>query len=175
MPVDNNPDNEASPHESYPQIFTRDGDAILVALPLHLVDQLGVFAKVVATTVQDSAAPGYDRICSPVDPTVLDDDPLARLERQCAVTGVSDVMLASLHSTSLTVEEAEAWLRVLTMFAAVFASVVGVETDEDRAVLGEGPSYILGLLQVLQCSLVQALDPESFAADEEYYKSVKDE
>lgn len=131
---------------------------ILVDLPEPLLAFVANMAYQVRQTVADSSAPGYERICSPVDPSLDDDDPLARLERQYSIESIASGVLESLDSPALTEEQAEAWLSVMTMANALRAHLFGVFTDDDRAALGPEESLLLDVSPSLQFMLVEALD-----------------
>lgn len=140
-------------------IFTRfSPESITLTMPYQLREFLRDAATLVKTSVADQASPGYQRVCSPIDPSMDDDDPLARLERQVSVEADASDMLESIYSTSLTNDQAESWLRVLTMSSAIRAHIAGVYCDDDMANLDPFDAAAFSVTTYLQVSLANALD-----------------
>lgn len=118
-------------------------------------------AEAVRRAASDGAAPGYERVCGPIDPSLDDDDPLTRLERQVLVEDRCRVVTESAGAPELTLDQAEAWLSVLTTFTGLLAQTHGIVDDETREQAeAQDPEFAAGLniTQVLQQILVDGLD-----------------
>lgn len=133
-------------------------DEIEVRLPARLVDFVVSAAVALRRTAELPGTPGFDRVFgrpidadAPGDPTVL-------LSRQLMVDDVTAVVEASAGKRRISLDEAEAWLKVLGMTLGRRAAELGVVTDADREALGEGDQATIAVLQTLQIAMVQAID-----------------
>ncbi|MGH8981088.1 MAG: hypothetical protein ACRDWE_08715 [Acidimicrobiales bacterium] len=127
-------------------------------LPRTVLQFLGVAAERLRRV---DAAPGsaaYARLFGRVDEEHPTDDPVVVLTRQLMVDEIAAAVSASCANSSISDEEAEAWLAVLGMTVSLHASELGVDTDEARDALGDEDRAFIAALQHLQLCLIDALD-----------------
>jgi hypothetical protein len=77
-----------------------------------------------------------------------------------SIEALCEDVRTSAENSELTADQAEAWIRVLTMSSAILAHIAGIFCDDDREAADQDVSNYLGLSNALQCSIVCALDPE---------------
>jgi hypothetical protein len=83
---------------------------------------------------------------------------------------VAAVVFDSAFSKVITFEDAEAWLRVLTLASSTLAHVAGVFTEKDSHTLDPPTKAVFFVLSCLQCMVMFALDPDIEAASQEVYE-----
>lgn len=135
----------------------REG-AVGVELPEFWRSVVSSSAELVETILNSPDSPGYSRISGPIDVAVDYDDPLVALERQMAMESLTEMVVRTSQAEILTPEEAEAWLKVLSMACVALASSLGVIDEESLNRLDPGVKAHLGLFQALQSQLLSVLD-----------------
>jgi hypothetical protein len=145
--------------ERTPLSLNPDG-SIYIGLPPEVRAFMQDRAQEVATTLNDPADEGYGRLCGPVDPSLDDDDPLVRLERQMSIESLCNLVSQSADKEDLTAPEAEAWLQVLTMAASILATRLGLYEQDSTESLDPITKMYFSLSGSLQCALALALDPD---------------
>ena len=133
--------------------FKRMGaDAIEVCVPISVVE----LVLTLASTVCESFA----ELSTRIDESVAFDDPLVCLERQMTIEATCATVLSTGAQHVLTDDQAEAWLKVLSMGLALSVARFGVTDDASVERLDEQQTALVSLLQMLQVILIDALDAE---------------
>jgi hypothetical protein len=99
------------------------------------------------------------RLASPMNPELDDDDPLARLERDSSIEAACDLVIRTATTNPITTEIAGVWLRVSTLASAILAAELGVQSADDRADLNSVDGMTLSLFGALQHELACVIDP----------------
>lgn len=134
-------------------------------IEVHLRARVADFVVDAARTLRQAAerpgSPGFDRVYgASVDPDGPD-DPSVTLSRQLMVDEMTAVVEASARKRRISLEEAEAWVKVLGMTLSSRVAELGVVTEEDRAALGRRDQAMIMLVHALQFELLAALEAEA--------------
>lgn len=113
-----------------------------------------------STVANDPGQPGFSRIYGPIDPSLDDDDPLARLERQYEFESVLDVARTVKPDAPLSIVQCETLLCLFTVYCSVLAETWGLYQDSDLDELSLDRYTTLGLAQMMQYELLTVLDDE---------------
>jgi hypothetical protein len=139
--------------------IARAGDGVIeVDLPDVLHRFVLLAAEAVRASAGDPGSAGHRRLFGRIDEGADRDDPLATLARQVAIEGAGTAVERTWRSTRLTDDEAEAWLRVLSMALSLRAGELELAVEEDLDALDPRQRAYLEVFQVLQALLVEALD-----------------
>jgi hypothetical protein len=136
----------------------REPGRIEVRLPDTVVDFLNVAAERLQRVGEEPGTVAYGRLFGHVDEGHPTDDPAVVLTRQLMIDDITASVLSSAAKSSISDDEAEAWLALLGMTVAVHAAELGVRSDEARDALGPGDRAFIAALQHLQLCLIDALD-----------------
>ena len=129
-------------------------------LRARVVDFVVDAARRLEQAVERPGSAAFDRVYgAAVDPDAPE-DPSVRLSRQLMVDEVTATVEASARKRRISVEEAEAWLKVLGMTLSSQIADLGVVTEADRAALGRRDQATIVLIQALQVELLRALEAE---------------
>ncbi len=140
-------------------MFTRRDDTTIELDIAPLRPYLLQLLEVVERAAVETTSPSHQRLYGPINPDLVDDDPLARLEREIAMESSVALVRAQLDAPTITVEDARCWISVLSLAAAAIAAEYGVVDDETRATLDEGTEVALRLASYVQVHLVEAISP----------------
>jgi hypothetical protein len=135
-------------------------DIILVEMPNQLRTFIDAMAQEVRLTLGDPTMPAHPRLAAPINPALNDDDPLSRLEREMTIETNCDIVFASVALRTITLDQARAWQKVLSVAAGLRAHELGVVTAADRENLDEMNDAFFTALSALQYRLIVAIDPE---------------
>lgn len=145
--------------------FVRAGaDRIEVWLPQPVVEFLGLAAERLRRVGGKPGTAAFARLFGQVDEEHDADDPAVVLSRQLMIDDVATSVAASCDKPVISDDEAEAWLELLGMTAAVRAVELGVHSEEARDALGDDDRTFIAVLQHLQLSLIDALDTPPLTA-----------
>jgi hypothetical protein len=137
----------------------RDGGTIVVELAEPDRQLVAVVAEGVRHVAESPTSPGFARLYNPLDESAVDDAPLATLERQMAIDRLCDTVHESCRAERITDEQAEAWMKVLGMAAALAAANAGIRTEADTEAMAPDLSALVDFLRALQVMLAVGLDP----------------
>ncbi len=138
--------------------MARSADGTIeVDLPKSLRRFVAEAALAVRRTAEDPAAVGHGRIMRPLEETAEDDDPLVTLERQSSIEEICALVEATARNERLTDDEADAWMKVLSLTLAIRAGQLGLTGDDDPERLDASESEQIRFLQALLVLLVDAL------------------
>ncbi len=137
----------------------RDGGAIVVRLAEPDRQLVATVAEGVRHVADGPTSPGFARLYPPLDESADDDPPLATLERQMAIDRLCDTVHESCRADRITDEQAEAWMKVLGMAAALAAANAGIRTEADAEAMAPDLSALVDFLRALQVMLAVVLDP----------------
>jgi len=148
-----------------PPFVRREAGRIEVRLPATVVKFLSVAAQRLRRVGEEPGTVAYSRLFGHVDEEHSTDDPAVVLTRQLMIDEISASVTASAGNSSISDDEAEAWLALLGMTIAVHAAELGVRSDEARDALDPAERAFIAALQHLQLCLMDALDTPAPAGD----------
>jgi hypothetical protein len=134
----------------YFEVNTNEGLSVL----------LGALVELVRQATNTPFSNGGQKLTMPMDPQVDDDDPLARLERDSGIEGDIATATRTIRASTISTDDAYAWMRICTLARSIMAAEFGVHTSEDLDDLGEYENSMLELSNFLSWNLAIALDPE---------------
>ena len=130
-----------------------------VAVDLHddVRDFVRQCADFVIATRSATDSPAHQRVYGPINVELDDDDIFATLEREMKVDALCELVSSSADKSVLSEEEADAWLKVLSMTCSGLAANFGIGDESDLDRLDWVEEQQLRLVQALQWSLVSAM------------------
>lgn len=127
----------------------------------RVLDFLVDAARSLRQAAEQPGSAGFDRVYgASIDPD-SPDDPSVTLSRQLMVDDLTAIVESSARKRRLSLEEAEAWLKVLGMTLASRVADLGVVTEADRAGLGRRDQGMIMLVHALQVELLAALEADA--------------
>ena len=138
--------------------FRRTPTAVVVDLPTEVRTWLIGLATDAGTEVVEVGGATNRRLLGPIDLTADHDDPLLELQRQMAVEGPLNVLVATAMATEISEDEAEQWIRALQMVLAAAAARFDLRTEDDVASLAREAHGAITTLQAIMSLLMDALD-----------------
>lgn len=149
------------------EFFVRSGDQVRISLPDGLVEFLEDVPAALDLVGHSDGDPAASRLQVPV----YLDDPSANEEYWRWMGGELDesraadrssfalVLESATTGVDVSMEEAQAFLRVLVEIRLALAARLGVEVEEDYAGLDHTDAVVLDTLGELQILLLRALQP----------------
>jgi len=138
--------------------FHRTPDGVVVDLPTEVRTWLVGLATDAGAEVVEVGGPTNRRLLGPIDLTADHDDPLLELQRQMAVEGPLNVLVATAMATEISEDEAEQWIRALQMVLAAAAARFGLRTEDDVDGLSREDHGAITTIQAIMSLLMDALD-----------------
>ena len=137
--------------------FRRTPTAVIIDLPAEVRTWLVGLAEDAGAEVVEVGGATNRRLLGPIDLTADHDDPLLELQRQMAVEGPLNVLVATAMATEISEDEAEQWIRALQMVLAA-AARFGLHTEDDVDALSREDHGAITTIQAIMSLLMDALD-----------------
>ena len=138
--------------------FRRTPTAVIIDLPAEVRTWLVGLAEDAGAEVVEVGGATNRRLLGPIDLTADHDDPLLELQRQMAVEGPLNVLVATAMASEFSEDEAEQWIRALQMVLAAAAARFGLQTEDDVDGLSREDHGAITTLQAIMSLLMDALD-----------------
>lgn len=141
------------------EIFTLlPGGQVRLRAQGQLVEFVCEQADVVEHVLHTPSDPSFYRLCGPVNVEVSEDDVFTRLEREMTIEALCARVRTSAKAETLSREDLEAWLSVLSMALGVLAAKLGIVDDESRDDAPMGAEAYFTASNVISCCVVEALE-----------------